>query len=366
MKNIQTRFLKLTKPIVGTTNWGAVINQNYDKIDNGMATMQSSIQTIEGRLNEVGTFSFLRAYNQSTWTEIDFVVFDSVYIKDSKGNYYTVSLELESNEYKWKATQIADKLPTNSEEYGTMRLGYVNSQNQFVNKTGQYTFLYHNSNSTQGDGTAKISMLPDFIAFYIFIPTVTYKDSDDSTLNVQSIYAFGQEWFQGDILIKSSMMVDNTRTSLIMRFKQSLGGYYEPRININRPHDIIFTKKPSMSAIVEKTLTIPCYVENSKETVDDVDVANSEFKYNTELTRYMEYNTGSGTINIQQTISNIRFFTQNGTVKTYVYLPYRLSFENNYYYIIVDVSKVPKNFAKIKLSYVTYATAEPIGAGENS
>lgn len=58
MSDIKTDYLKLVKPVAGSTNWGNAQNNNWDIIDRNYNLLNTNIKSIESRMNDLSMFYF--------------------------------------------------------------------------------------------------------------------------------------------------------------------------------------------------------------------------------------------------------------------------------------------------------------------
>lgn len=317
MNHIQTNFLKLIKPIAGTTNWGGVVNQNFDKIDLEYSKMLSTIQGIAGQMNEVGTFSFLISSNNSGEIyEADYAVFGECGIKTSDGFYYTAST---TNGLSWTLTSSTQDvvLNNNNTSYGSILMGTLTEDKTFLSDTSEkYAGAFYNDHDSDHK---QLMSLPDFIAFYLHIPST----SPEVTIN--TVYAFGKEWKMGDLLIKSSQLIENERQVLIMKFKQSLGGYYLPSSTVEQPNNITFTKTPANIAEETVDIFIPRCVSNSVETVQSL--SSTSTKVITNVVPSLAIAVEGQMVNYEQRLAYIQFFTGESNNRSMIYMPYSVAIE---------------------------------------
>ena len=337
---MNTSYLKLNKPMVGSQGWGAAINQNFDKIDTEYSKMSSNLKLIESRIEETGTFSFLKySYSDENGNTVE-VDADTLLLQEfavkivtgDKVSYYKTpytaivktSIDLgDSDEFNDEAEFNSF---INNKANGSVVIGRVEGQgndstlDEFIPDDNQYSGIYYND----GDlNHTQFSSLPDFTAFYLKFPVIKIDNIDIPNDATVTYYAFGLNLNFDEILFKSSKIIDNQRQIAISKFKQVLGGYYQPSSTRGKPNTITFTKAQAAQGKDIIEIVIPRHVYNSVVTEinltndSSVSSVNDILTHDTGITKtntiiLPEDDTGEFTT-YEQTISDIRFYTKNTT-----------------------------------------------------
>lgn len=88
MSDIKTDYLKLVKPVAGSTNWGNAQNNNWDIIDRNYNLLNTNIKSIESRMNDLSMFYFWE--KGKTNNSITAVDGDYVFIELQDNNMLTI------------------------------------------------------------------------------------------------------------------------------------------------------------------------------------------------------------------------------------------------------------------------------------
>lgn len=340
---IQTNYLKLIKPVAGSANWGNAINQNLDKIDLGYAKLTNNLQNIEGRLKETGTFSFIQVLDGNTIREIDYMQIRGGILR-ANDTYYQIldgeapnkGTESPLNGIYYYTTDQLKELASNEDledlydiAQGAVVLGALDSDNSFEQETkfDSYNKIFYNDEDTSH---TQIYDIQDYRAFYIDVPYILIEDSP--TAIASTAYAFGQEWNNGAIAVKTSDTVDNIVTPIISRFKQVLGGYYVPSSTLEQPNTITFTKVSATNALSQTEIYIPRNVYNAVETTVQLtsDHINNGYDTNQYLITTIEE------VRYYNSIHGIRFFTGSLDNQQFFMVDYQLKQESDKYKIYID------------------------------
>ena len=341
-----TKYLQLNKPNAGSNNWGNAINQNFDKIDLEYGKINNNLASIESRMSDFGTFSFIQAIDENgIIEEVDRLLFCSGFILLEDGYYILPddTPEYNADDNKWYYNKV-DLSATNNnfiKDNNKVTVGSVILGHLIKNDNGTETFKTASNESgysgryyNDGDNESHIQFfnLPDFTAFYIQTPYIL----DGEEYKQGNVYAFGLEWTNGEILIKSSQIIDNVKQVKIQKLKQVLGGYYVPTIqDPNSPNIVTFIKQQGSEAAASVNVIIPHNTYNGVETITEINnVSGTTYTINTGI---LEKNTISDT-EYTQRITNIKFFTgSSNNNRQYVYVDYKLSYSNGWQ-IIVDTT----------------------------
>ena len=192
----KTTYLQLNKPGANARGWGSALNNNMDILDNAYNSTNSRINSLQLQLGEMNYISFM--------PNKDYVVFNE---KDT--TYFTVGA---------------------------------------INDTG--TALIPNTKQIYGAGGLPYEEIEDFTGFYILTGYDISKGTGDRPYDVS--------WSPGEILVKTSEVVNNQRVAQFVKFPQALGGYYAPTDQEVGPSTTIkFTKVLPLAAKDDYTITFP-------------------------------------------------------------------------------------------------------------
>lgn len=366
---MKTNFLQLTKPVAGATNWGTAINQNWDTIDRGYGQIRNNLRALESRMTDIGTFSSLQVtLTDKTVIELDYFLLTTVYYL-YKDNYYKSTqlhykteiideIEIKTWYIKHSESNIVDKQTALKYTSGSGVIGRLNygrfERAQDIASLdeiySEYTLEYYNDDNTNH---ALLASLTDYTAFYIQLPTIL--DNEDQSLDTVR-YAFGLDWTEGEIFIKSSQVVDNRRRTIIKKFKQALGGYYVPSSKIDNANTIIFTKQQSAASEPEYVIDIPrCIFNNAWTRIQlEYDSIKSNYFHKINWAAATEYNG----IKYYRRLVYIQFWVlENGTYKP-IYVDHTVTYGTTV--AITTTNNVlptpPEDGASV--FYVSYAVTE--------
>lgn len=177
----RTTFLRLEKPNLMSTNWGASLNNNFDRLDKNAESVNNNLQQIRnimGENNIIGT--------------------------DENYPYIHIS-----------ALKVGDKVYTYTltlREKGNL-------------KEGESKEVYKYENDEEKINT--LDKINDYTGFYI---AVDYNPPEDATIPIDVDSIFGKSWFKGEIATKYTGWSANGLQPAVLftKYKQALGGWYIP------------------------------------------------------------------------------------------------------------------------------------------
>jgi hypothetical protein len=272
---LQTKYLKLTKPISGSNNWGNAINANWNKIDEQYGLMKSSINSLEERLGEVGVFKFLYRNERNPFADADTkpnLEHDYIYVQIVSSSSFTV--------------------------------GYKSSQ------TNKYRIGYTIKLDESITSDSHISIFDNYTAFYV-------ETGGTLTIEQQSI-----SFTVGDVLVIVKEIINNKLTTTIKKLSQALGSSYIPtQPNANNYNEIQWNKTLNTFLPDNVTLHIPTCWVYSMEGEATIMTTDTTKEIDTTLTPYVQITTeDKQTITAKQSIIKVHF-VEKDTNKT-VYLDY--------------------------------------------
>lgn len=171
----RTTFLRLEKPNLMSTNWGASLNNNFDRIDKNAESVNNNLRQIRNTMGE----------NNIIGTDENYP-YIGISVKDG---IYTLTLQETATGGK---TKVVYRFSNGKEE---------------INELGD---------------------IGDYTGFYIA------KDYDVSSQIAEDVHqVFKQKWSVGEIATKYTGWDSNNLISepLFVKYKQALGGWYVP-INV--------------------------------------------------------------------------------------------------------------------------------------
>ena len=345
---MDTSYLKLKKPMIGSQGWGAAINHNWDKIDSEYNKMSSNLNLIESRIEETGSFSFLKyTYtdnNGATHTiDADYLLLKECIIEKITGvsRIYYLASEQELDEYgKIKLTKSfnGDINSKNTSSFGSGIIGTLGESSdtgvkEFIEDDNQYKGEYFNDSNVNHN---QFSSLPNFVAFYLRFPEISADSVDDNT--TIRYYAFGMLLNFDEILIKTDRIVDNARVTVISKFKQVLGGYYMPSSTPNEPNTITFTKAQAASNEGTIKIVIPRHVYNSSITEKTIFNGTNVLNIDTGITQTatMKLEDDNKDITYYQHISDIRFYIKDNENQIPVVVNYKLGIKDDKWFFYIE------------------------------
>ena len=353
---MRTYFLQLTKPVIGATNWGASINQNWDKIDRGFGQINQNLLALQDKMTDIGTFSFIQVINgDNAVVTLDFALLTQFYCYDTGAEqWYKVDVEPDGNGQGWVGV-LSTLSTSEASNYTSVKIGQLiigskptdtNGQSGYFEHTDvdAYESTYYNNGSSE---VTQLSSLSDYTAFLIALPNKWQgEDGEYEPSGAMQCYAFGELWTGSDIMIKTSIVQNNQRTTLIRRFKQSLGGYYIPTIDPAQPNCIIWSKASSSEAIAQYKTIIPhnlwAGVVNEIEVKKD-NSGNLPSSVNTGQDSETTETIDSTNYTCKQNLADICFWRTNGSKRTRIYLDYWTAVKNGELWIYWESNVLNKD-----------------------
>ena len=363
---MRTYFLQLTKPVVGATNWGASINQNWDKIDRGFGQINQNLLALQDKMTDIGTFSFIQIINgDNAVVTLDFALLTQFYCYDTGAKqWYKVDVEADANGQGWVGvlTTLSKEPSYTSVTAGKLIIGSkptdTNGQSGYFERTDvdAYKSTYYNNGDSD---VTQLSSLSDYTAFLVALPNKWQdKDGEYEPAGAMQCHAFGELWTGSDIMIKTSIVQNNTRTTLIRRFRQSLGGYYIPTIDPDQPNCIIWSKASSSEAVAQYKTIIPHNLWEG--SVNTIELTN---------TNISSVNTGQDNIwtdsdtnfTYESNLADVCFWRKVGGKRTRIYLDYWVTVkEDNKLYIQWE-SNVLKTDEEYVITYIVTQLKQSAG-----
>lgn len=178
MSDIKTDYLKLVKPVAGSTNWGNAQNNNWDIIDRNYNLLNTNIKSIESRMNDLSMFYFWeKGKTNNSITAVD-------------GDY--VFIELQGNDM--------------------LTIGYSNLRNNGV--------------FTAADELTDVSTLAHLIGFnnYSAFYIVNEGELPKSSKNNETDKIVFK---RGDLLVITQEVVENQTFVFAHKLAQAIGCVYE-------------------------------------------------------------------------------------------------------------------------------------------
>ena len=224
----RTKTLKLTKPTPGSTNWGAALNDNFDKIDKTISALQNALTT----LHQISTgHNYINFYVDATspnqqWDYIKFFNSDNTLTE----NYYHCDSQL--NETYWTHIELA--------QMGVVEVGYV-ADSEFKPMGIIMPEAFSTNVQIKNNGVK--------IYFESLFDNTGFKLANSWTRPASGEYVapYNQNWSAIDLLVKQTnqnLQYDFTK------YPQSFGGIYTPQKEGN---SIIFTlTPPGLAALTNK------------------------------------------------------------------------------------------------------------------
>ena len=200
----QTTNLKLIKPIPGSTNWGQVINNNFDKIDSYYRDLKNNIEYYSKTL---GSMNYVFFEPEAEWVIIGYDFYNQGVsrfpVKDIIDNSGKIN-----NKYI-KTTAITT---------GTLQI--IDEVCYF------YPSRSYNADATINNSNEATNSI---IVFEVFRGCYILNNYDPPTnLFVQSL-PWEKTWERGQIMVKTLIQTQGVANEYdYVPFTQSLGGFYEP------------------------------------------------------------------------------------------------------------------------------------------
>lgn len=179
MSDIKTDYLKLVKPVAGSTNWGNAQNNNWDIIDRNYNLLNTNIKSIESRMNDLSMFYF--------WE------------KDKTNNSIT------ANDGDYVFIELQDN--------NMLTIGYSDLDND-----GAFTPA---NELTDVSTLADLIGFNNYSAFYIInegqLPKSSKSNETDDTIDFK----------RGDLLVITQEVVENQTFVFAHKLAQAIGCVYE-------------------------------------------------------------------------------------------------------------------------------------------
>lgn len=345
---MKTHFLNLTKPIPGAVNWGTAMNQNWDMVDRSYGQLQQNINALTQKMTDLGTFTYIKAIKDNTVVDINYMVIVSGYlqIKNATGDYwYTFTCLDDSGQYTDSVRVTQRDKPTLDMQgaaiFGSLKQDAGSETQSFEQATIEpYDRIYY---VDADEAHTQFATISDYTAFQLYTPQLDNLElqSGDSVI----WHAFGETWYGNEIAIKTSVIQNNTRQTLIRKFQQGLGGYYTPRISNSKPNTIVWDKVAGSSADVQYEITIP---HNLWEGV-----YNEHAITGTKHTTNLPQESSVSDITYEHSISDVCFWLKKNNQTTRIYVDYWITVNDQSNFQISWSSTLP-NDAYISYIYTRY------------
>ena len=326
--NLQTAYLKLTKPWNGTYNWGEIVNKNWDTLDRAYQKLNNSLNSIHNKIDEVGSFSFIEyQQNDGGIAVVDTVILSDCYVcidVDGEEQWCKVHYNTTDKKYVLDGNYTTDAEAVLSYNKTKCLFGTQDANLNFLPDGEQYSGFYVLSGVS--DGTDHLlDTIPDHSLFYIHFPVLV---ANQQNLEYSAIRCFNYEWRLGDILVKTTVRQDNAEVTRIVKLKQSIGGYYTPSSNANTPNKITYTKTTAAQAVEKVDVFYARNLANSVETITQLDIdASSDdtsMIIDTQVPETSVIGSSGNTATIHTSIGHIHFFKGTETAREIIYIPYKV------------------------------------------
>lgn len=227
----KTNTIGLTKPMPGSRNWGQVMNNNLDAIDQAFQNSNNKIDYVSNTLNSL---NYLDIQEGEDWCVI--------------GRAGLINIENDINGLTCSEIQTRDTIDS---EEGCFYIGTIIGNGDNARFKASEAFTTSN--------ISKLTAYNNYRGFYLF-----YSSSKSSSWKNLKDDLFDKlpwdpsfQWQTGEIVVKKPYIKQNEPTKITFtKFTQALGGYYIPE-QIDGSTDLKFKKALYHEAKDEQIVHFP-------------------------------------------------------------------------------------------------------------